>query len=402
MEPRLQHRIGPAATLLTILILLVTSVASVDVAAAAPEGASIAAVDPSTAEAEFLSLLNDVRRANGKGALALNPALSTQSRGWSSTMASQGRLFHDPNLAANVGQVVPDWARMGENVGVGYGVRSLHDAFWASSGHRANMLGAYNQVGIGVVNAGGKIWVTFRFVQGSLPPPPPPAPELATFLLRNSTSSGTPDRSFTYGLKTDQHFTGDWDGDGVDTPGVRRGSTFYLRNSNSGGSAEVVFTYGRSGDVILVGDWDGDGKDTLAVRRGRTYYIRNDLRSGVAQVTFNYGRPDDVVLVGDWNGDQTDTLTVRRSRTYYVRNSLTTGTAETVFTYGLSTDRVIVGDWDADGVDTLGVRRGFTYYLSNVLAGGNASTVFSYGTYSDTTVVGDWDGARGDSIGVRR
>ncbi|MFP5257265.1 MAG: CAP domain-containing protein [Acidimicrobiia bacterium] len=388
----LRHPLRRTATVfLAILLALGAALAT-----AAPAAAS---VDPGYAETEFLRLLNDTRRANGKAALVLNSALSTQSRGWSSTMASQNKLFHDPNLASNVAKIVPDWTRAGENVGVGYDVKGLHDAFWASTGHRANMLGAYNQVGIGVVTVGGKLWVTFRFVQGSLPAP---APEPATFHLRNSTSSGEPDRSFTYGLRTDEHFVGDWDGDGVDTPGVRRGSTFYLRNSNSGGSADVVFTYGRKGDVVLIGDWDGDGKDTLAVRRGRTYYLRNDLRSGVAQITFHYGRPDDIVLVGDWDGDQEDTLTVRRSRTYYVRNSLTTGTAETVFTYGRATDIVLVGDWDSDGVDTLGVRRGFTYYLSNVLAGGDASTVFSYGTYRDTAVVGDWDGDQADSVGVRR
>lgn len=388
------------ATVALSILLVFGAGLSVATPAGASVGApSVAVVDPGYAESEFLRLLNDTRRSNGKPALALNAALSTQSRGWSGTMASRGEPFHDANLGANVAKVVPDWTRAGENVGVGYDVQGLHDAFWKSPDHRSNMLGAYNQVGIGVVNAGGKVWVTFRFVQGSLPPP---APQPATFHLRNSTSSGAPDRSFTYGLKTDEHLVGDWDGDGDDTPGVRRGRTFYLRNTNSGGSANVTFSYGRPGDVILVGDWDGDGKDTLAVRRGRSYYLRNDLHSGVAQVTFNYGRPDDVVLVGDWDGDQEDTMTVRRSRTYFVRNSLTTGSAETVFTYGLATDAALVGDWDSNGVDTLGVRRGFTYFLSDVLAGGSASTVFSYGTYSDSTVVGDWDGDARDSIGVRR
>ena len=35
----------------------------------------------------------------------------------------------------------------------------------------ANMLGAYNQVGVGVVVVGTEIWVTFRFANGSLPKP---------------------------------------------------------------------------------------------------------------------------------------------------------------------------------------------------------------------------------------
>ena len=56
-------------------------------------------------------------------------------------------MSHDPNLVANVARVVPDWRRVGENVGVGYDVTQLHNAFMGSSGHRANIMGDYNQVG---------------------------------------------------------------------------------------------------------------------------------------------------------------------------------------------------------------------------------------------------------------
>jgi beta-glucanase (GH16 family) len=62
-------------------------------------------------------------------------------------------------------------------------------------------------------------------------------------------------------------YVGDWDGDGVDTPAVRRGATYYVSDSFAGGTAERTQTYGRAGDHTLVGDWDGDGRDTLGVRR---------------------------------------------------------------------------------------------------------------------------------------
>ena len=48
-------------------------------------------------------------------------------------------------------------------------VRRLHRRFMASDGHRANVLGDYNQVGVGVaVDTDGTIWATMVFVDGPL------------------------------------------------------------------------------------------------------------------------------------------------------------------------------------------------------------------------------------------
>ncbi|MPV37594.1 DUF3152 domain-containing protein [Georgenia subflava] len=60
---------------------------------------------------------------------------------------------------------------------------------------------------------------------------------------------------------------GDWDGDGRDTLGVRRGAQYHLKDVIAPGPADRVVVYGRAGDTTLVGDWDGDGVDTLGVRR---------------------------------------------------------------------------------------------------------------------------------------
>jgi hypothetical protein len=131
--------------------------------------ASPATAAPADDENAFLSLLNQTRQANGRAPVVLDPGLSVDARVWSGVMAQKNLLHHTDStrMVNEVKRVVPDWQRLGENVGVGYGVQSLHDAFWNSAGHRANMLGDYNRVGIGVVHSGGKIWVTFRFVLGS-------------------------------------------------------------------------------------------------------------------------------------------------------------------------------------------------------------------------------------------
>ncbi len=80
-------------------------------------------------------------------------------------MAYVNGLRHDPNLAGVVSAIVPGWTRAGENVGVGFDVQGLHNAFANSPGHLGNMLGDYNRVGIGVVRVGDKIWVTVRFAR---------------------------------------------------------------------------------------------------------------------------------------------------------------------------------------------------------------------------------------------
>jgi uncharacterized protein YkwD len=55
--------------------------------------------------------------------------------------------------------------KIGENVGMGADVDSVHQALMASSPHRRNMLdGAFDLVGIGVVRSGSGIWMSMVFV----------------------------------------------------------------------------------------------------------------------------------------------------------------------------------------------------------------------------------------------
>lgn len=130
--------------------------------AASPAGAT-----PASDESTLLTLMNQARVASGLPAMVSDSALADTSRAWSSNMAGQNRLFHDPNLAGVATMVEPAWRSVGENVGAGYSASQLHDAFMASTAHRANIMsGRFNRVGIGVVHAAGKVWVTVRFLEG--------------------------------------------------------------------------------------------------------------------------------------------------------------------------------------------------------------------------------------------
>jgi hypothetical protein len=141
---------------------------------ARPAAATVAA--PPDDEAAFIGLLNQARQSSGLATLVTDPAAASVARAWAAQMGSENTLHHNPSLAAQVdAHVTSAWARIGENVGVGYSVQSLHDALWASPGHRANLLGDYNRVGVGVVYAGGRIWVTQVFVKGPAIAPPAPA-----------------------------------------------------------------------------------------------------------------------------------------------------------------------------------------------------------------------------------
>lgn len=374
-----------------------TSPGGVDLSDVTP----IAAASPASAESEFVRLLNQTRAANGKQALMVNPDLAATSRTWSAAMQSRGTLSHDPNLAAVATRVVPNWTRVGENVGLGYDVAGLHKAFWDSTGHRANMLGDYNQVGVGVTNdAKSRIWVTLRFVKGPLPaggtagvtdrPDRVGIRRNNAYYLRYSLTSGAAQLSFGYGLATDQVVMGDWDGNGVATPGVFRNGTWYLRNRNTSGTADVTLSYGQLGDIPLVGDWDGNGTDTVGVWRNGQFLLRNANSTGSPTITVDYGTLTDRPLVGDWDGNRTDTIGVWRDRQFLLRNANSGGAANVAFAFGSATDLAIIGDWDGNGTDTPGIRRGNAFYLRNHNSGGGSDVSFGYGTAQDQVVVGSW------------
>ena len=120
--------------------------------------------DAASDEAGFVAHINATRAARGLPALAVDSRLTSLARSWSSTMAGQDRLHHNPNLTS---QAPTTWQKLGENVGLGGNVDSIANAFVNSPDHYRNIVdGAFNSVGIGVVWSGGRLWVTEVFMQG--------------------------------------------------------------------------------------------------------------------------------------------------------------------------------------------------------------------------------------------
>ena len=192
-----------------------------------------------------------------------------------------------------------------------------------------------------------------------------------------------------FGNPGDVGFLGDWDGDGIKTPGLYRRSDgyVYLRNSNTQGIADISFFFGNPGDLPMAGDFDGDGKDTVSIYRPSEgkFYIINALGSadgglGAADFSFFYGVPGDQAFMGDWDGDGIDTPGLRRDTTgfVYLRNSNTQGVADVDYFYGNNGDVVLTGDWDGDGDDTLGLYRPSTgrVFLRNTNSTGVADVTY--------------------------
>ncbi len=114
---------------------------------------------------KLLSLTNSARRNNGLRPLDLNWRLSKSALSHSRRMAERHSVYHTANLYRLVRRWHPSvW---GENVGMAGTVRRVHRLFMASSSHRSNILrGGYGKAGIGVVDAGGRVWVTVMFYGG--------------------------------------------------------------------------------------------------------------------------------------------------------------------------------------------------------------------------------------------
>ena len=220
---------------------------------------------------------------------------------------------------------------------------------------------------------------------------------------------GAYESSFFYGNPGDAPFTGDWDCDGIDTPGLYRQSDgyAYLRNSNTQGIADISFFFGNPGDVPLAGDFNGDGCDTLSIYRpsNQTFYVINKLGEddgglGAADYSFVFGNPGDKPFVGDFDGDGIDEVGLHRETTgfVYYRTTLTTGIADNEFFFGNPGDRFVAGEFllDVDktvlGYDAPAVFRpsNATWYFKRSNTQGNADLSLEYGESTWLPVGGFW------------
>ena len=239
----------------------------------------------------------------------------------------------------------------------------------------------------------------------SAPVAPPATPEVLDWLLSTSVTSSTNTvGSFNYGNTPMVPLSGDWTGQGHDTPGAYNPSNshFYLANTFNGGVADTTIFFGDPGDKPVVGNWDGGKTTEVGVYRqsNATFYLRH-ADGTVTSFTVGNAGNDWIPVAGDWTGSGHDSVGLYDpdTRTFYLRNSFTSGAADTTTSFGNTGDVPLAGDWDGTGTGSIGVFRpsNHTFYFLHT---NGTTTSISYGSATSTPVVGDWSGTGTDTQGV--
>ena len=113
--------------------------------------------------AEDATLVNQYRAANRIPGLPRSYELDLKAQAQAQRMADANTIFHSTNLVAGVS---PGWQLIGENVAMAGSVSQAQAALQASAPHRENLLNwAYNEMGIGAVQKGNRVYLAQVFVQ---------------------------------------------------------------------------------------------------------------------------------------------------------------------------------------------------------------------------------------------
>lgn len=106
----------------------------------------------------LMKKVNRARYNNGRRKLGWDKQMGYVARKHAQKMGSARAVYHD-----DIGSKITRWRALGQNVGRAGGCKRLFRAFMNSSGHRANILGSWKFVGVGVARAGGKLYAAQIF-----------------------------------------------------------------------------------------------------------------------------------------------------------------------------------------------------------------------------------------------
>ena len=114
------------------------------------------------AASRVLAKVNAFRAANGQGGLAAAYDATGKAQALAQAMADQQQAFHSSSFSSGI---TPGWTSLAENVAdapsAGQGLLAME----ASPEHRANLLGPYDQIGIGVAyGTDGMAYLAIEFV----------------------------------------------------------------------------------------------------------------------------------------------------------------------------------------------------------------------------------------------
>lgn len=153
-------------------------------------------------------------------------------------------------------------------------------------------------------------------------------------------------------------------------PGVYKDGVFIMDAAWTDAPGGVVrMQFGAPGDTPVLGDWDGDSLADPGVRRGSTFYLdtnqNNKWDRGIDQA-FSFGAASDLPVVGRWHADLPgDRVGIFHDGYWWLDSNGNTRADEgdLSFYFGQAGDIPVTGDWNADGVTDIGVYRGNTFLL---------------------------------------
>lgn len=137
---------------------------------------------------DLLAATNQARAVNGLGALALNSKLNNGAQAKAQDMIAKNYWAHAAPDGTQPWKFFTSYGyqyqKAGENLAYGFdGSYQTVDGWMNSAGHRANILGAYKDIGFGIANGagyqGGENTVIVAFYAVPYTPPPAPAPAAA-------------------------------------------------------------------------------------------------------------------------------------------------------------------------------------------------------------------------------
>ena len=129
------------------------------------------------------------------------------------------------------------------------------------------------------------------------------------FFLRDALSTGNPDHTLIYGIAGDQAMVGDWQGQGIDTPGLFRSSsaTFMLSDQIANGqiTTDHTISFGVTSYpyIALAGRWLASEKHSgvgLYDSATGTFVLNPDLSGTSRLIQFPFGAGHSAPLVGHW------------------------------------------------------------------------------------------------------
>jgi uncharacterized protein YkwD len=151
---------SPLTSRLSRVLLACLLILALGVVAATPASAAL----PS-AEQDFVTRINQERTSRSLKALTVCGGIVDVARAWSDKRAAtSNHVGHNPSYTS---QIPSGWTRAAENVAWGSGtsatVAVLHKSLMDSAGHRANILGDFTHIGVGVTVVSNQMYVTQNF-----------------------------------------------------------------------------------------------------------------------------------------------------------------------------------------------------------------------------------------------